>query len=53
MPAQQKIITVLIADDHPGWVEGVRSIISKASDMQVVGEVQQQNQTRGYRCHQL
>jgi DNA-binding NarL/FixJ family response regulator len=39
MPSQKKIITVLIADDHPSWIEGVRSIISKASDMHVVGEV--------------
>jgi DNA-binding NarL/FixJ family response regulator len=30
----------LIADDHPGWIEGVRSIIHKAPDMHVVGEVE-------------
>lgn len=40
MSSQQKIITVLIADDHPDWIEGVRSIISKAPDMQVVGQVE-------------
>jgi len=39
MPSQKKIINILIADDHPSWIEGVRSIISKASDMHVVGEV--------------
>jgi DNA-binding NarL/FixJ family response regulator len=40
MPSRKKIITVLIADDHPGWIEGVRSIISKAPDMEIVGEAQ-------------
>ena len=41
MAAQpQKSITILIADDHPAWIEGLRSIIQNASDMQVVGEVQ-------------
>lgn len=38
MPEQKTPITILIADDHPGWVEGIRSIINKAPDMQVVGE---------------
>lgn len=46
MPSQKKIITVLIADDHPSWIEGVRSIISKASDMHVVGEVQNGDQIK-------
>lgn len=41
MPSSKKNIKVLIADDRPGWIEGIRSIISKASDMQVVGEVQE------------
>ncbi len=46
MPPFPKIITILIADDHPGWIEGVRTIINKASDMQVVGEVQDGNQIK-------
>lgn len=37
---------MLIADDHPSWIEGVRSIISKASDMHVVGEVQEGDQIK-------
>ena len=47
MPAQpQKSITILIADDHPAWIEGLRSIIHNASDMQVVGEVQHGDQIK-------
>ena len=38
MPTQpRKIITVLIADDHPAWVEGIRAVIHQAPDMHVVG----------------
>jgi len=45
MSAQdQHTITILIADDHPGWIEGVRAIIDKAPDMRVIGEVQDGNQ---------
>jgi DNA-binding NarL/FixJ family response regulator len=40
MSSQKKTITIMIVDDHPGWIEGVRTIIHKASDMQIVGEVQ-------------
>jgi len=47
MPKQHiKGITILIADDHPGWIKGVRSIIQKASDMQVIGEAQDGNQIK-------
>lgn len=46
MPSQKKIITVLIADDHPGWIAGVRSIIHKAPDMHVVGETQKGDQIK-------
>lgn len=46
MPSQKKIITILIADDHPGWIAGVRAIIQKAADMQVVGEVQDGDQIK-------
>ena len=37
---------MLIADDHPAWIAGVRSILSKAADMQVVGEVQDGDQLK-------
>lgn len=33
-------ITVLVADDHPLALEGVRSILEKASEIKIVGEVQ-------------
>jgi DNA-binding NarL/FixJ family response regulator len=47
MPTQPgKIITVLIADDHPAWIEGVCSIINKASDIHLVGEVRDGEQIR-------
>lgn len=46
MPPFQKIITIFIADDHPVWIEGVRTIINKASDMQVVGEAQDGDQIK-------
>ena len=46
MSSQKKIITILIADDHPAWVEGVRAIIHKAPDMQVVGEVEDGDQIK-------
>lgn len=35
-----KIITVLVADDHPLALEGVRSIVSRAADIEIVGEAQ-------------
>lgn len=47
MPEQyKKIITILIADDHPTWIEGIRSIIYKASDMRVIGEVEDGDQIK-------
>src|SRR5215211_6258356 len=46
MPSQKRIINILITDDHSTWIEGVRSIISKASGMQVVGEVQDGDQIK-------
>ncbi len=46
MPRHKKKFTVLIADDHPGWIAGVRSIIQKAPDMRVVGEVQDGDQIK-------
>jgi DNA-binding NarL/FixJ family response regulator len=40
MPPQNKVITILIADDHPGWIEGIRGLIHGVSDMRVIGEAQ-------------
>jgi DNA-binding NarL/FixJ family response regulator len=45
-PQPQKTITILIVDDHPAWIEGLRSIIQNASDMQVIGDVQHGDQIR-------
>ena len=42
----QKTITILIADDHPAWIEGVRAIIQKALDMHVIGEAQDGDQIK-------
>jgi len=38
MASEKKIITILIADDHPLARQGVRAILDKASDIQIVGE---------------
>ncbi len=35
-----KIITVLVVDDHPLALEGVRSMLSKTSDIKIIGEAQ-------------
>lgn len=40
MPLSQQMITILIADDHPTTIQGVRSILDKVPDMKIVGEVQ-------------
>jgi DNA-binding NarL/FixJ family response regulator len=37
MAQQKKIIRVLVADDHPSTVQGVRSILDKAPDLEIVG----------------
>jgi len=37
MTQQKKIIRVLVADDHPSTVQGVRSILDKAPDLEIVG----------------
>lgn len=42
----QKVITVLVADDHPLALEGVRSMLSKASDIRIVGEAQDGNEIK-------
>ncbi len=36
MPSPE--ITVLLADDHPLALEGVRSILNEAPDVKIVGE---------------
>jgi DNA-binding NarL/FixJ family response regulator len=41
MPMQRKkTISILLADDHPLARQGVRSILDKAPDMQIVGEAE-------------
>lgn len=39
-------ITVLIADDHPLALEGVRSILEKAPEIKIVGEAQDGNEIK-------
>lgn len=39
-------ITVLIADDHPLALEGVRSILEKAPEIRIVGEAQDGNEIK-------
>lgn len=41
-----KVITVLVADDHPLALEGVRSILSKASDIKIIGQAQDGNEIK-------
>ena len=41
-----KTISVLVADDHPLALEGVRSILGKASDIKIVGEAQDGNEIK-------
>jgi DNA-binding NarL/FixJ family response regulator len=40
------LITVLVADDHPLSLEGVRSILEKAPEIKIVGEVQDGNEIK-------
>lgn len=40
------MITVILADDHPLIREGIRSILNKASDIQVVGEAESGNEVK-------
>jgi DNA-binding NarL/FixJ family response regulator len=46
MTSTKKIISILIADDHPSTIQGVRSILEKASDMKIIGEVQDGNKIK-------
>ena len=39
-------ITVLVADDHPLALEGVRSILEKAAEIKIVGEAQDGNEIK-------
>jgi two-component system, NarL family, response regulator LiaR len=45
MPSSE--ITVLVADDHPLALQGVRSILEKAPDIKIIGEVQDGNEIKG------
>lgn len=38
MSLDQSIITVLLADDHPTTLAGIRTILQKAPDIKIVGE---------------
>lgn len=40
MQPKKRTITLLLADDHPIAREGVRSILAKATDIEIVGEVE-------------
>lgn len=40
------MITVILADDHPLIREGIRSILNKASDIQIVGEAESGNEVK-------
>ena len=44
MPSPE--ITVLLADDHPLALEGVRSILNEAPDIKIVGETQDGNEIK-------
>lgn len=46
MPAQQRKITVLIADDFEITRKGIRSLLEKAPDMNVLGEAQDGEEIR-------
>ncbi|MBN2117785.1 MAG: response regulator transcription factor [Anaerolineales bacterium] len=41
-----KVITVFVADDHPLALEGVRSILSRAPDIKIVGKAQDGNEIK-------
>jgi len=42
----QTTITILVADDHPLALEGVRSILEKAADIKIIAEVQDGNEIK-------
>jgi len=46
MSIQPKTITVLLADDHPVAREGVRGILAKLPDIQIVGEAQNEKEVK-------
>jgi DNA-binding NarL/FixJ family response regulator len=43
---RENVISVLVADDHPLALEGVRSILDKAPDMAIVGEAHNGDEIR-------
>lgn len=44
MPKHPGIITVLLADDHPATRAGIRAMLSRHPDIQVVGEAENGNE---------
>lgn len=42
----QRTITVLVADDHPLALEGIRSMIGRTPDIKIVGEAQDGNEIK-------
>ena len=46
MTSEKKIITILIADDHPSTRDGIRSILEKAPDMRIAGEAEDGDQIK-------
>jgi DNA-binding NarL/FixJ family response regulator len=42
----QKTITILIAEDHPATLLGIRSILEKAPDFKIIGEAQDGNKIK-------
>ena len=46
MHTQQQTITLLLADDHPLAREGVRHILEKAPDIEIVGEAEDGNEVK-------
>jgi DNA-binding NarL/FixJ family response regulator len=43
---QKRKISLLIADDHPLALEGIRSILDKVPDMEIVGQAEDGNQIK-------
>lgn len=46
MTSEKKIITILIADDHPSTRDGIRSILEKAPNMRIAGEASDGDQVK-------
>ncbi len=46
MTSLKKIISILVADDYPSTIQGVRSILEKALDIKIIGEAQDGNEIK-------